>query len=85
MLTFPQAVSLCGYGTSAINRWIKDGVVAGVCYQGKNLISKESLAEYLTSQEGQLTPVRSMRRKRLLKEFQAEKQNSGVEWDSMSL
>lgn len=85
MLTAPQAASLCGYGTTAINRWIKEGTVNGVCYRGKNLISKKSLAEYLASQEGQLIPVRSMRYKELLEEFQAEEQNSGMEWESMSL
>lgn len=85
MLTAPQAASLCGYGTSAINRWIKDGAVDGVCYRGKNLISKESLAGYLASQEGQLIPARSTRYKELLEEFQAEDQNSGMEWGSMSL
>lgn len=85
MLTAPQAASLCGYGTSAINRWIKDGTVNGVCYRGKNLISKESLAVYLASQEGQLTPVLSMHYKELLEEFQAGEQTSDMEWGSMSL
>lgn len=85
MLTIPQTSALCGYGTTAINRWIKEGVVDGVCYRGKNLISKESLAAYLASQEGQLTPVRSMHYKELLGEFQAEDQNSDMEWGFMSL
>ena len=85
MLTALQAASLCGYGTTAINRWIKEGVIDGICYRGKNLISKDSLAAYLASQEGQLTPVRSMHYKELLEEFQTEEQRSGMEWGAMSL
>ncbi len=85
VLTVPQAASLCGYGRSAINRWIRDGLVDGVCYRGKNLISKESLAERLASYDGQMSPVRSALYEELLEEFQAEEQNSGMEWGSMSL
>ncbi len=85
MLTVPQAASLCGYGASAINRWVRDGLVDGVCYRGTNLISKESLAERLASYDGQMSPVRSALYEELLEEFQAEEQNSGMEWGSMSL
>ncbi len=49
VLNVSQAASLCGYGASAINRWVREGLVDGVCYRGTNLISKESLAERLAS------------------------------------
>lgn len=85
MLTVPQAAFLCGYGPSTINRWVRDGIVEAVrCYRS-NLISKESLAERLASSEGQLIPARSALHEELLEEFQAEEQNSGMEWYSMSL
>lgn len=85
MLTASQAASVCGYGASTINRWARDGIVAAVNYRGTNLISKESLAERLASHEGQLIPVRSALHEELLEDFQAEEQNSGMEWGSMSL
>ena len=85
VLTVPQTATLCGYGASAINRWFRDGLIDGVCYRGKNLISKESLAEYLASQDGQLIPVRPVRYKELLEEFQAEEKDNGMNWGSMSM
>lgn len=85
MLTVPQAASLCGYGASAINRWVRDGLVDGVCYRGTNLISKESLAERLASYEGQMIPIRSTLYEEFLEEFQAEEHNSDMEWGPMSL
>lgn len=85
VLTVPQTATLSGFGASAINRWFRDGLVDGVCYRGKNLISKESLAEYLASQDGQLIPVRSVRYKELLEEFQAEEPNRGMGWGPMLL
>ncbi len=84
MLTVPQTASLCGYGPSAINRWVRDGLVEAVNYRGHNLISKESLAERLASYEGQSISVRSALHEKLLEEFETEEQNSGMEW-SMSL
>ena len=84
-LTVPQTATLSGYGASAINRWFRDGLVDGVCYRGKNLISKESLAEYLASQDGQLIPARSARYKKLLEEFQVEERDNDMNWGSMSL
>ena len=85
MLTVAQAASLCGYGPSTINRWVRDSIVEAVRCYGSNLISKESLAERLASSEGQLIPARSALHKELLEDFQAEEQNSGMEWDSMPL
>ena len=85
MLTVAQTAFLCGYGPSTINRWARDGIVEAVRYYGNNLISKESLAERLSSHDGQLIPTRSALHGELLEEFQAEEQNSGMEWGSMSL
>ena len=85
MLTVAQAASLCGYGPSTINRWVRDSIVEAVRCYGSNLISKESLAERLASSEGQLIPARSALHEELLEGFQAEEQNSGMEWGSMSL
>ena len=85
VLTVPQTATLSGFGASAINRWFRDGLVDGVCYRGKNLISKESLAEYLASQDGQLIPARPVRYKELLEEFQVEERDNDMNWGSMSL
>lgn len=85
MLTVAQTVSLCGYGPSAINRWVRDGLVEAVSYRGHNLIFKESLADRLASYEGQTISARSELHNELLEEFQREEQNSGMEWGSMSL
>lgn len=85
VLTVAQTASLCGYGPSAINRWARDGLVEAVSYRGHNLIFKESLADRLASYEGQTISARSELHEELLEEFQREEQNSGMEWDSMSL
>ena len=85
MLTVAQAASLCGYGPSTINRWVRDSIVEAVRCYGSNLISKESLAERLASSEGQLIPARSALHEELLEGFRAEEQNSGMEWGSMPL
>lgn len=80
-----QTASLCGYGPSAINRWVRDGLVEAVSYRNYNLIFKESLADRQASYEGQTISARSELHKELLEEFQREEQNSGMEWGSMSL
>ena len=85
MLTVAQAASLCGYGPSTINRWVRDSIVEAVRCYGSNLISKESLAERLASSEGQLIHARSALHEELMEDFQAEEQNSGMEWGSMPL
>ena len=85
VLTVAQTASLCGYGPSAINRWVRDGLVEAVSYRGHNLIFKESLADRLASYEGQTISARSELHKELLEEFQREEQNSGMEWGSISL
>lgn len=85
VLTVAQTASLCGYGPSAINRWVRDGLVEAVSYRGHNLIFKESLADRLASYEGQTISARSELHQELLEEFQSKEQNSGMEWGSMSL
>lgn len=85
MLTVQQAASLCGYGPAAINGWIGKGRMTALPCRGRNLIPKESLAERLASREVQLSSNRPEFYIELLKEFQAEGQNSGMEWGSMSL
>lgn len=84
VLTVAQTASLCGYGPSTINRWVRDGLVEAVSYRSHNLIFKESLADRLASYEGQTISARSELHEELLEEFQRE-QNSGMEWGSMSL
>jgi len=85
MLTAKQAEVLCGYGTTTMNRWLQLGHVRGVTYYGVNLISKESLAEYLASPEGQRISVKSEAHRLLLEEYLAEHQTSGMAFDPMSL
>ena len=53
MLFTKQATDLTGYNNTTINNWATNGKIQAVNYYGKNLISKESLAEYLASSEGQ--------------------------------
>lgn len=85
MLTAKQAEVLCGYGTTTMNRWLQLGHVRGVTYYGVNLISKESLAEYLASPEGQRISVKSETHRLLLEEYLAVHQTSGMAFGSMSL
>jgi len=85
MLTVKQAETLCGYGTTTMNRWLQLGHVRGITYYGVNLISKESLAEYLASPEGQRISVKSEAHRLLLEELCEEQQNSGMAFGSMSL
>ncbi|MEA5040630.1 hypothetical protein SDC9_76665 [bioreactor metagenome] len=85
MLTVKLAEALCGYGTTTMNRWLQLGHVRGVSYYGVNLISKESLVEYLASPEGQRISVKSEVHRLLLEEFCAEHQTSGMAFSSMSL
>lgn len=70
MLTVRQAEELCGYGTTSINRWLQSGKLKGVCYYGSNLISKESLAEYLASPAGQSISVKSDFHREVMEEMQ---------------
>lgn len=85
MLTVKQAEAVCGYGTTTMNRWLRLGHVSGITYYGVNRISKESLAEYLASPEGQRISVKSGTHRLLLEEFCAEQKNSGMAIGPMSL
>ena len=85
MLTVKQAEAICGYGTTAMNHWLRLDHVRGVTYYGVNLISKESLAEYLSSPAGQRISVKSEAHRLLLEEFCEEQKNSGMAFGSMSL
>ena len=84
MLTARQASELTGYGTTTVNEWALRGKVAFVCYHSANLISKESLAEYLASPSGQRIAVKSDEHSAAMKQLRRE-QNSGMEFGSMSL
>lgn len=85
MLTVKQAETICGYGTTTMNRWLHLGHVRGITYYCVNLISKEYLAKYLASPEGQRISVKSEIHCLLMEEFCAEQQNSGMAFGSMSL
>ena len=53
MLTVKETAELCGYSVHTVSGWVRKGSVASVAYHGANLVSKESLAEWLASREGQ--------------------------------
>jgi hypothetical protein len=84
MLTIKQAAELCGYGTTAVNRWLQLGHIRGIIYRGVNLIPKESLAEHLASGTGQGISVKSEFHREIIEELQSE-QNSGMGFRPMSL
>jgi hypothetical protein len=79
MLTARQASELTGYGTTTVNEWALRGKVAFVCYHSANLISKESLAEYLASPSGQRIAVKSDEHRAAMEQLRRE-QNSGMEF-----
>ena len=84
MLTSRQAELLCGCGSTTINRWLQVGRVKGIAYRSANLISKESLAEYLASPAGQRVSAKTAFYSEIIEGLQVE-QNSGMEFGSMSL
>ncbi len=85
MLTSRQAAALCGYNMYTINRWAQDHLVKAVLYYGKYLISKDSLAEFLSSGAGQSITAMSELHRELLEDFCAQQQNSAMELGSMAL
>ncbi|WP_206811295.1 helix-turn-helix domain-containing protein [Paradesulfitobacterium ferrireducens] len=85
MLTTKQAADLTGYNDTTINNWAADGKIQAVNYYGKNLISKESLAEYLVSPEGQRIARHSQKHQELMESYMNREQNSGMVFGSMSL
>ena len=85
MLTTRQAATLCGYTMYTMTRWAQDGLVKGVLYYRKYLVSKGSLAEFLSSRIGQGITAMSELHRELLEEFCAQQQNSAMELGSMAL
>ena len=53
MLTVKEAAELCGYSAHTVSGWLRKGSVASIAYHGANLVSKDSLAKWLASREGQ--------------------------------
>lgn len=85
MLTTKQAADLTGYNDTTINNWVVDGKIQAVNYYGKNLISKESLVEYLASVEGQCIVRPSQKHHDLMESFKDREQNNRMVFGSMSL
>lgn len=85
MLTTKQAADLTGYNDTTINNWVADGKIRAVNYYGKNLISKESLSEYLASYEGQCIVRPSQKHQDMIESFMDREQKIGMEFGSMSL
>lgn len=85
MLTTKETTELTGYNDTTINNWATNGKIQAVNYYGKNLISKESLAEYLASYEGQRIARPSRTHREMLESFADREQKSGMEFGSMSL
>lgn len=85
MLTTKQAAELTGYNDTTINNWVADGKIQAVNYYGKNLISKESLAEYLSSLEGQRIARPSQKHQEIIEAYTDREQKSGMAFGSMSL
>jgi hypothetical protein len=85
ILTTKQAMELTGYNDTTINNWAADGKIQAVNYYGKNLISKESLAEYLASCDGQRIARPSQTHREMLKAVTDREQKSGMAFGTMSL
>lgn len=85
MLTTKQAADLTGYNGTTINNWAVDGKIQAVNFYSKNLISKESLAEYLASPEGQHIVRPSQKHQEIIEAFTDREQKSGMVFGSMSL
>lgn len=84
MLTVRDAAELCGYSVHTVSGWVRKGTVASVAYHGANLVSKESLAEWLASREGQGIGHISEVHQGLMDRFQGIK-GRDMAWEAMSL
>jgi len=84
MLTVKQASKISGYVGTSILRWVNQKQVKGVLYHERYLISKESLAAFLSSKDGQDIVKKSELHQGVIAEFMAEQKNSGMEF-TMSL
>jgi excisionase family DNA binding protein len=76
VLTTKQAAELTGYNDTTINKWAADGKIQAVNFYGKNLISKESLAEYLASYDGQRIARPSQKHRDIIEAYQDKGQES---------
>lgn len=85
MLTTKQAADLTGYNDTTISNWVVDRKIQAVNYYGRNLISKESLAEYLASPEGQHIARPSQKHQEVIEAFTYREQNSGMAFGSKTL
>lgn len=65
-----QATELTGYKDTTINNRVVDGKVQAVNYYGKNLISKELLAEYLASYDGHRIARPSQKHRNIIEAYQ---------------
>ena len=72
MLTVRKAAGLCGYSIHTVSGWVRKGSVASVAYHGVNLVSKESLAGWLASKEGQGIGHMSEVHRRLVETYQKD-------------
>lgn len=78
MLALKQASEISGYGVTSILRWVNREQVKGVLYYERYLISKESLAAFLSSKDGQDIVQKSKSHRDLIAEFMEEQKNSGM-------
>lgn len=85
MLSAKQAADLTGYNDTTVNYWVVSGKIQAVNYYSKNLVSKESLAEYLASPEGQHIVRPSQKHQEIIKAFTYREQKSGMAFGSMTL
>ncbi len=79
MLTIKQASEISSYVGTSILRWVNQKQVKGVLYHERYLISKESLAEFLSSKDGQDIVQKSELHRDVIEQFMAEQKNSGTE------
>lgn len=79
MLTIKQASEISGYVGTSILRWVNRKQVKGVLYHERYLVSKESLADFLSSKDGQDIVQKSEIHRDMIEEFMVEQENSGME------
>ncbi len=84
MISLKQAGNCSGYHVATILRWVNQNQVKGVLYHERYLISKESLAEFLSSKQGQDIVQRSTTHQRVIEGYMAEQKNSDMAF-TMSL
>lgn len=80
MLTIKQASEISGYVGTSILRWVNRKQVKGVLYHERYLISKESLATFLSSKDGQDIVKKSELHQGVIAEYMVEQKNSDMEF-----